>query len=95
MTISLWIEEGVAQTTDCEYGRYLSPVLALNQLRALSWQRKRYQIYLLVSDKTPATLTFIRIAGRFCPVTRRQNPQPLYAKTIFISRRTSLIRAFV
>lgn len=51
----------------------VSRVEALSQLRALSRKRSDIQIYLLVSDKAPAIAQFIRMAGRFFVLSRRQN----------------------
>lgn len=72
--ISLWIEEGSLRQLIVDMEALpISCVEALKQLRALSWQQSDIQIYLLVSDKTPAIAQFIRMAGRFFVLSRRQN----------------------
>lgn len=72
--ISLWIEKGSLKQLIIDMEALpVSCIEALNQLRALSWQQSDIQIYLLVSDKTPAIAQFIRMAGRFFVLSRRQN----------------------
>ncbi|EAX8474350.1 fimbriae biosynthesis regulator FimY [Salmonella enterica] len=72
--ISLWIEKGSLKQLIVDMKALpVSCIEALNQLRALSWQQSDIQIYLLVSDKTPAITQFIRMAGRFFVLSRRQN----------------------
>ncbi|EHM1803031.1 fimbria biosynthesis regulator FimY [Salmonella enterica subsp. enterica serovar Gatuni] len=72
--ISLWIEKGSLRQLIVDMEALpVSCIEALNQLRALSWQQSDIQIYLLVSDKTPAIAQFIRMAGRFFVLSRRQN----------------------
>ncbi|EAB4380198.1 fimbriae biosynthesis regulator FimY [Salmonella enterica] len=72
--ISLWIEKGSLRQLIVDMEMLpVSCIEALNQLRALSWQQSDIQIYLLVSDKTPAIAQFIRMAGRFFVLSRRQN----------------------
>ncbi|AEZ46116.1 Fimbriae Y protein [Salmonella enterica subsp. enterica serovar Typhi str. P-stx-12] len=72
--ISLWIEKGSLRQLIVDMETLpVSCIEALNQLHALSWQQSDIQIYLLVSDKTPAIAQFIRMAGRFFVLSRRQN----------------------
>ncbi|EMD3745442.1 fimbria biosynthesis regulator FimY [Salmonella enterica] len=72
--ISLWIEKGSLRQLIVDMETLpVSCIEALNQLRALSWQQSDIQIYLLVSDKTAAITQFIRMAGRFFVLSRRQN----------------------
>lgn len=72
--ISLWIEKGSLRQLIVDMEALpVSCIEALNQLRALSWQQSDIQIYLLVSDKTPAITQFIRMAGRFFVLSRQQN----------------------
>ncbi len=72
--ISLWIEKGSLRQLIVDMEALpVSCIEALNQLRALSWQQSDIQIYLLVSDKTSAITQFIRMAGRFFVLSRRQN----------------------
>ncbi|ECG8606440.1 fimbria biosynthesis regulator FimY [Salmonella enterica subsp. salamae] len=71
--MSLWIEKGSLRQLIVDMEALpISCIEALNQLRALSWQQSDIQIYLLVSDKTPAIPQFIRMAGRFFVLSRRQ-----------------------
>lgn len=72
--ISLWIEEGSLKQLIVDMEALpISCIEAINQLRALSWKRSDLQIYLLVSDKASAITQFIRMAGRFFVLSRRQN----------------------
>ncbi len=88
--ISLWIEKGSLRQLIVDMEALpVSCIEALNQLRALSWQQSDIQIYLLVSDKTPAITQFIRMAGRFCSVTTTK--PGLSTRSLVISRQTSLI----
>ncbi|HCM1943810.1 TPA: fimbria biosynthesis regulator FimY [Salmonella enterica subsp. salamae serovar 30:g,m,s:e,n,x] len=71
--MSLWIEKGSLRQLIVDMEALpISCIEALNQLRALSWQQSDIQIYLLVSDKTSAITQFIRMAGRFFVLSRRQ-----------------------
>lgn len=72
--IAVWLEEGSLRQliVDME-ALSVSCAEALNQLRALSGKRSDIQIYLLVSDKDSAIAQFIRMAGRFFVLPRRQN----------------------
>ncbi|HCM1862594.1 TPA: fimbria biosynthesis regulator FimY [Salmonella enterica subsp. houtenae serovar 43:z4,z32:-] len=72
--ISLWLEEGSLRQLIVDMEALPIPCIeALNQLRAFSRKRSDIQIYLLVSDKVPAIAQFIRMAGRFFVLSRRQN----------------------
>ncbi|ENO0456552.1 fimbria biosynthesis regulator FimY [Salmonella enterica] len=72
--ISLWIEKGSLRQLIVDMETLpVSCIEALNQLRALSWQQSDIQIYLLVSDNPPAITQFVRMAGRFFVLSRRQN----------------------
>lgn len=81
--ISLWIEKGSLRQLIVDMEALpVSCIEALNQLRALSWQQSDIQIYLLVSDKTPAITQFIRMAGRFF-VLSHDKIWPQYAKPCY------------
>ncbi|ESF61566.1 fimbriae Y protein [Salmonella enterica subsp. enterica serovar Stanley str. ATCC 7308] len=81
--ISLWIEKGSLRQLIVDMEALpVSCIEALNQLRALSWQQSDIQIYLLVSDKTPAITQFIRMAGRFL-FCHDNKTWPQYAKPCY------------
>ncbi len=77
--ISLWIEK-LKQTAIVGRLQCSCITRALNQLRALSWQQKRYQIYLLVSDKTLLNTVYPYGWAFFVSVTTTNTAQ--YAETL-------------